>query len=82
MLKQTVQDYLTEAFKKAAIHAFPIWVNKLTLPVEITQSTQDKFGHYQFNSAMRLAKMLQKNPRDVAQAIVQNLEILRPILFP
>ena len=76
MLKQTVLDYLTEQFRKATLQAFPILTEQPDLPIEITQSTQDKFGHYQFNSAMKLCKMLQKNPREVAQAIVQELNNL------
>lgn len=43
-----------------------------TIP-EITQSTQPQFGHYQCNSSMRLAKKLKKNPREVAQAIVMQM---------
>lgn len=43
------------------------------LPAEITRSTQEKFGHYQCNSAMKLAKVLKKNPRQVAEEIVKNL---------
>lgn len=41
--------------------------------LEITQSTQEKFGHYQCNSAMKLSKELKQNPRLVAQAIVSTI---------
>jgi len=41
------------------------------LPAAITQSTQENFGHYQCNSAMKLAKMLRKAPRQVAEEVVQ-----------
>lgn len=41
---------------------------------DITQSTQSQFGHYQCNSAMRLAKKLKKSPREVAQAILDSLK--------
>jgi len=37
---------------------------------EITQSTQTQFGHYQCNNALKLGKELKKNPREIAQAIV------------
>lgn len=43
------------------------------LPAEITRSTQEKFGHYQCNSAMKLAKTVKKNPRQVAEEVVKNL---------
>ena len=37
---------------------------------EITPSTQPQFGHYQCNNALKLAKELKKNPREVAQKII------------
>ena len=69
-----ILDYLTEQFRKATLRAFPLLAEQPDLPIEITQSTQDKFGHYQFNSAMKLSKLVQKNPREIAQAIVKELE--------
>ncbi len=41
----------------------------------IAPSQDDKFGDYQCNAAMGLAKSLGKKPREVAQAIVDHLEI-------
>lgn len=76
MIKQTLIEYLTGQFKKAALLAFPSLSEQPDLIIEITQSTQDKFGHYQFNSAMKLSKILQRNPREVAQAIVLAFEQL------
>jgi arginyl-tRNA synthetase len=40
------------------------------VPPEITPSTQPQFGHYQCNNALKLAKELKKNPREVAQKII------------
>ncbi len=37
---------------------------------EITLSTQPQFGHYQCNNALKLAKELKLNPRQVAQKII------------
>ena len=34
----------------------------------------EEFGHYQCNSALRLSKLLKKNPRQVADAIVDRLK--------
>ena len=36
---------------------------------EMAPCHQEGFGHYQCNSALRLAKILKKNPRPVAQEI-------------
>lgn len=43
------------------------------MPLSITQSTNEKFGHYQCNSAMKLSKELKQNPRQVAQGIVEKI---------
>lgn len=73
MIKETIVEYLLHQFKKATAEAFPPLALTDHFPIEITQSTQDKFGHYQFNSAMKLSKTLQKNPREIAQAILNQL---------
>ncbi|MEK7711239.1 MAG: arginine--tRNA ligase [Planctomycetota bacterium] len=41
----------------------------------IAPSQDDKFGDYQSNAAMGLAKKLGRKPREVAQAIIDNLRI-------
>lgn len=84
MSNHTLIDTLTEQFKRATLQAFPLLLNQQDLIIEITQSTQEKFGHYQFNSAMKLSKILQKNPREIAQEIMQafssyHLEIIQKL---
>lgn len=49
------------------------------LPLEESQadmapSSQEEFGHYQCNSALRLSKVLKQNPRVIAQRIVDQLD--------
>lgn len=65
----SVIELLTSFFHRAVARAFPELPNE-KLSVEITPSTQDTFGHYQCNSAMKLAKELKSNPRQIAQKIV------------
>jgi arginyl-tRNA synthetase len=67
-------NLLADKLRKATVEAFPELADNADFPIEITQATQEKFGHYQFNSAMKLAKLLQKNPRQIAEAIVTHLE--------
>ena len=68
-LIERVEELLT----KAAYAAFPeVPAEELTM--HVTPATQAKFGHYQCNSAMRLAKGLKKAPREIAQEIVDQLE--------
>jgi arginyl-tRNA synthetase len=37
--------------------------------IDITPATNSKFGHYQCNSAMKLAKTLSKTPREIAEKL-------------
>ncbi|SCA62765.1 Arginine--tRNA ligase [Chlamydiales bacterium SCGC AG-110-M15] len=66
---------LKKTFKSALLKAFPEdnWDDNPP-KIEVTQSTQDKFGHYQFNSAMSLAKQLKNPPRAIAEKIVAQVD--------
>lgn len=44
------------------------------VPAEIAQSAEEKFGHYQCNSALKLSKQLRLNPRAVAEKIVSHVD--------
>lgn len=70
---QRITEELEFHFKQAIQQAFP-QLETLDGVLEVTPSTQDKFGHYQCNSAMRLTKILKKPPREVAQSIIDSLE--------
>lgn len=59
-LMQRVVDVLSEAMGGA----FP----------EVTVATQERFGHYQCNSALKLAKGVGKAPREVAEEIAKRIE--------
>lgn len=45
-----------------------------TETVEITQATNEKFGHYQCNSALSLAKDRKCSPRELAQAVIEKIK--------
>lgn len=61
---------LESLFKAAGEKTFP----GIPVPIEIAPSGQEKFGHYQFNSAMKLAKTLGKPPREIAEKLAAGLE--------
>lgn len=44
-------------------------------PAPLSRSTRPEFGEYQFNGAMALAKVLRQKPRDIAQKIVDVVEL-------
>ncbi len=70
---QKIIDLLREKFRQAILATYP-QLEKAEIPLEVVQSTQDKFGHYQCNSAMKLAKILQLKPREIAEALVPKLD--------
>lgn len=72
---QTLLKLFQDLFYQAIHEAYPQEQIHPDL-VEITQSTSEKFGHYQCNSAMKLAKTLQQPPRAIAQAIMNHLQEL------
>ena len=61
---------LQSLFKAAGEKAFP----GTPITPEIIPSGQEKFGHYQFNSAMKLAKLLGIPPREVAEGFLNSLD--------
>lgn len=63
----TVVGELHDYFAKATLKAFP----EASGDIELVKSTQGSFGHYQFNSAMKLSKLLKINPRQIAEKIVE-----------
>lgn len=69
---QTIINQLVNKFYQATRKAFPELDEAIA--IEITQSTQDKFGHYQCNSAMKLSKLVKENPRQTAEKIVSQLD--------
>lgn len=71
---QTIIDHLSSLFLSAIQSAFPELQPSFDPSlVEVTQSTNAKFGDYQFNSAMKLTKTLKLPPREIAEKIVAKL---------
>ena len=66
-----IEKYIEEVFYNAIHKAFP---EKEVKPLEITIATNEKFGDFQTNFAMMNSKIIGKNPRAIAQEIVDNLE--------
>ena len=67
---ETLIERLRQFFDKVVQAQFPA-VGEFSFPIEVTRSTQEHFGHYQFNSALKLAKLLQQNPRQIAEKIIE-----------
>lgn len=72
---KSIQSQLEKKIIEAINSSFPQNRDQLnSTQIEVVQSTQEQFGHYQCNSAMKLSKPLQQNPRKIAEEIVKHLE--------
>ena len=72
-------DLLTDLFHQGTLAAFPDLANfSEEWPTEVVQSTHEKFGDYQFNSSMKLSKLLKQNPRQIADKIVAQIQTVTP----
>lgn len=67
---KTILKQLTALFTEAIQNAFP---SVEGIFAEVTQSTRLQFGHYQCNSALKLAKEVGASPRQVAEQLMNAL---------
>lgn len=65
---------LSLLFKDATSAAFPD-LDVESIPFELVQSTQEKFGHYQWNTALKLTKLVGQAPRQIAEQVIKNIGI-------
>lgn len=68
-LLEQIQKPLLAALKEA----YP-QLREEELKCDLTEATSERFGHYQCNSAMQLARLLGQNPRQIATAWVAALK--------
>ena len=69
---ETLIETVEQILSQAACAAFPD-ISEDELHIQVTVATQESFGHYQCNSAMKLAKRAKKGPREIAQAIAEHI---------
>lgn len=67
-MSNSLLSLLKNLFLEASLKSFPELQNP---PIELTRSTQEGFGQYQCNSAMKLASLLKQNPRKIAEGLVK-----------
>lgn len=76
---KNILNILTENFYQSIVSAYPalsdLLGNKESIFVDVVQSRQEQFGHYQCNASMRLSKIVGQTPRVVAENIIKNLNI-------
>jgi arginyl-tRNA synthetase len=70
---RSASELLNERFKSAIAAAFGL--DPATVEPRLSRSKDEKFGDYQSNCAMGLAKTVGEKPRDVAAKIVEALDV-------
>ncbi len=65
-----IKSQLNQIIKKALDSANI----KTTEDITISDATKVEFGDYQFNGAMKLARTLRKNPREIALDIIEHID--------
>ena len=71
MKKKTLIELIKEKFSQAINKSFN---NLKQIDPDIAQCMDKKFGHYQCNAAMKLAKLLKQNPKNIAEDIIANVD--------
>jgi arginyl-tRNA synthetase len=78
-MNKTILELLVDSFKKATMDAYPELSDQADeVSIEVVQSNIPKFGHYQFNSAMKLARLLKLKPQDIAVHICAKVPLFSP----
>ena len=68
-------DKLRDIFATALVEAFGNEVKDFDITSSVVPATNPKFGDYQCNAALSLAKVVKQNPRVVAQKIVETVKL-------
>jgi len=71
---RTLLEYLQGLATQAIASQFPV-LSESEREADVAFCAQEEFGHYQCNSALRLSKLVQMNPRAVAQKIIDGLPL-------
>ena len=69
----SINEQLTDAFKQALVKSFG--EDFRAVDPQVGPARDLRHGDYQANIALPLAKQLGKNPREIAQIIIDNLEL-------
>lgn len=67
-------ENLTETLKEQATEILKKIVGTDVSAADVTQAAHEHFGHYQCNSAMKVAKELKTSPRKIAEEMVEKWE--------
>jgi arginyl-tRNA synthetase len=70
---KTLHHFVSDDLTFAIVQAFRNDLSEPEQKADVALCMQEEFGHYQCNSALRLGKVLKKNPREVAAKICEHI---------
>lgn len=73
------RDYIMLSYKSALNHLFGAALSDVSAidncNANVITSSRPEFGDYQVNGVMSLAKQLKKNPREIAGAVIEKIDL-------
>ncbi len=72
---KNILSILTQHIEHALYKAYPELISVGHISSDVTQSKSDNFGNYQCNAPLRLSKIINQQPRIIAQEIIKHIEL-------
>jgi arginyl-tRNA synthetase len=74
-MKITLINFIQNKLTDAILKTFEKSISLEDAKADVAVCMQEDFGHYQLNSALKIAKILKENPRKVAEKIISNIDL-------
>ncbi|NGX28489.1 MAG: Arginine--tRNA ligase [Candidatus Anoxychlamydiales bacterium] len=76
MIDGLLIDFLQNRLTEAILKSFEEELSVKEAIADVANCLDENFGHYQCNSALKLAKILKDNPKKIADKIISNLKTI------
>ena len=76
MIDGLLIDFLQNRLTEAILKSFEKKLSSKEAIADVANCLDENFGHYQCNSALKLAKILKDNPKKIADKIISNLKTI------
>ncbi len=76
MINGLLIDFLQNRLTEAILKSFEDKLSAKDAIADVSHCLDENFGHYQCNSALKLAKFLKENPKKIAKTIISNIDLL------
>ena len=79
MIETSLFDFIQNVLSEAILKSFDEKISIEQAKADVAVCPNESFGHYQCNSALKLAKILKDSPRKIAEEIVKNIDNTKSI---